>query len=176
MSKMEKFVGTALVSSMLMLVAADASAATSFNLSTSINSGQSPLLNNKITFSLTGVNEYQFSTGYVGSTSTLSNVFSNLYELNTKTNKWTSVWGSYDTFDTGASSDVTGNIMKLTAGTYKFVSTALLTPSSTYTGTYFATLSPVPEPEAYAMMGIGLAAVLLRLRKKNKVQNMAASV
>lgn len=173
MRKLAKLAGTVLVSSMMMFGPTVASASTSFNSSTSIDSAT--YLYNTTTFSLTGINEYQFSTGYTGSTNTLSTVVSNLFKLNSK-NKWVSVWGSYDTFDTGASSDVTGSIMKLAAGTYQFVSTGFLTPSNTYTGTYLATLSPVPEPETYAMMGIGLAAVLLRMRKKSKVNATASSV
>lgn len=170
-----KYVGMALVSSLTVLPAANASVtiSTPINLSVPINA--TGYVKNNVSFSLAPADVYSFSTGYTGTTSTLSDVTNTLYQW--KNNAWTAIWGTTSTFDTGSNSYITGAVMSLAAGTYKFSSIAFFDPSSSnYTGSYVANISPVPEPETYAMMGVGLAAVLLRLRKKKVSSSLAAAV
>ena len=62
----------------------------------------------------------------------------------------------------------------LSAGTYNFVVTGTSVPAANpvFSGTYNYTVSPVPEPEAYAMLLAGLALVgFAVLRKEKKVEN-----
>lgn len=128
---------------------------------------KSPVFSNSISFDVTSKSLADFSTGYYGSTSTLQYVMSNLL-MKTGVSTWTSVWGSAEYYSGSNSSFAGASSLLLNPGIYKFSSIAFLTTGSTFKGTYFAgaTVTPVPEPETYALAGLGLTALLLRRKQK----------
>lgn len=71
---------------------------------------------------------------------------------------------SYD----GTTGNTSVNFGPLAAGNYFYKVTGMATGSSG--GSYLLTsgIVPLPEPETYAMLGVGLTALLLRLRKRRQ--------
>lgn len=179
MSKVTKYLSATMLSSVMIFTAANAAAdVTDFGYNTKIQTtGVSPITRNSTSFSISENSIFDFTVGYAGSKTTaysITDVMNTLWKK-TSNSSWSVVWGDFESFASGVKSATSSDTLTLGSGTYKFISQAFLAPGTKYSGSYFvaATISPVPEPETYALMGVGLAAVLLRLRKK-KVSGTAA--
>ena len=84
---------------------------------------------------------------------------------------WTTVWSDSAQFTkTQAKGSWFFNFddLPVSSGKYRLTLDGSVYPNVNYSGTYLYQLSiaAVPEPETYALMGLGMAALLLRRRRK----------
>ena len=120
-----------------------------------------------------GAQLLQASNNYSG----LKSVTETLSYL-TQAGSWQTVWSSTSNTPGRFWSAGTTSPLDVKGGDYKLVLSGSTLSGSTYKGTYGyqISVSPVPEPETYALMGFGLTVLLLRRKQKRSSTGFQLSV
>lgn len=134
--------------------------------------------NETINFNLAGdsvINAAEVLLKNANTTSALQSLTATL-SYKTSAGAWTTLWTDAATF---AKSQAVGNWfansndINAKAGTYKLSLVGKVFANTSYSGSYYyqVSVAPVPEPETYALAGLGLTALLLRRKHKKAASN-----